>query len=59
MRVYKLFKQGERWRPTLSEAATPTLGRGDVLVRIETASLNYRDLLVVGRTPMPLRMSIS
>lgn len=47
MRLYELnaFDGLDAWRP--SERPEPKPGRGQVLVRLHAASLNYRDLLIV------------
>ncbi len=47
MRVYQIPKPGDIDGLTLCEAPTPKPGRGQVLVRMRAASLNYRDLMVV------------
>jgi NADPH:quinone reductase-like Zn-dependent oxidoreductase len=50
MRLYRLPKFTSIDDLTLSEAPRPTPGRGQVLVKMHAASLNYRDLaIVVGR----------
>ena len=46
MRLYKLPKAESIDDLTLDEAPAPEPGRGEVLVRIRAASLNYRDLVV-------------
>ncbi len=47
MRFYKLPKTGAISDLTLDEKETPQPARGQVLVRMRAASLNYRDLMVV------------
>ncbi|SKA35855.1 NADPH:quinone reductase [Enhydrobacter aerosaccus] len=46
-RVYRLISHEGSPQIRTSEDATPALGPHDVLVRIEAASLNYRDLLIL------------
>jgi NADPH:quinone reductase-like Zn-dependent oxidoreductase len=46
MRLYRLPKTTSLADLTLTEADTPKPGRGQVLVRMRAASLNYRDLMV-------------
>jgi NADPH:quinone reductase-like Zn-dependent oxidoreductase len=46
MRLYQLPKATAISDLTLAEAETPKPGRGQVLVRLRAASLNYRDLMV-------------
>jgi len=46
MRLYRLPRFGGLDDLTLVEAATPRPARGQVLVRLRAASLNYRDLMV-------------
>ena len=46
MRLYRLPKHTGIDDLTLAEADTPKPGRGQVLVRMRAASLNFRDLLV-------------
>jgi NADPH:quinone reductase-like Zn-dependent oxidoreductase len=46
MRVYRLPKATSLDDLTLAEMDRPSPGRGQVLVRMRAASLNYRDLLV-------------
>lgn len=46
MRIYRLASPEQGSRPLLAEAKVPALARNEVLVRIEAASLNYRDLLI-------------
>ena len=58
MRVYQIPKPAGIDSLVLREAPKPTPGRGEVLVRMRAASLNYRDLMVLtGRyargTPLP------
>ena len=47
MRVYQIPKPEGIDSLTLREAPTPKPGRGQVLVRMRAASLNYRDLMVL------------
>ncbi len=58
MRAYQIPKPEGIESLVLREAATPKPGRGQVLVKMRAASLNYRDLMVLtGRyargTPLP------
>jgi NADPH:quinone reductase-like Zn-dependent oxidoreductase len=57
MRLYRLPKATGLDDLTLAEANRPTPGRGQVLVRMRAASLNYRDLMVAsgryGAGPLP------
>jgi NADPH:quinone reductase-like Zn-dependent oxidoreductase len=46
MRLYRLPRQTGFDDLTLAEAETPHCGRGQVLVRMHAASLNFRDLSV-------------
>ena len=46
MRLYRLPRQTGFDDLTLAEAETPRCGRGQVLVRMHAASLNFRDLSV-------------
>ncbi|HZE46548.1 MAG TPA: NAD(P)-dependent alcohol dehydrogenase [Xanthobacteraceae bacterium] len=46
MRQYRFPRIGSIDDLTLAETATPTPGRGQALVRLRAASLNYRDLMV-------------
>jgi len=46
MRLYRLNRIGSIDDLTLAEADVPRPGRGQVLVRMRAASLNYRDLMV-------------
>jgi len=48
MKLYRLTRHADGPRPTLTEAPLPEPGPHEVRVRIEAASLNYRDLLVLG-----------
>ncbi|MFT8243162.1 zinc-dependent alcohol dehydrogenase family protein [Roseomonas sp. BN140053] len=47
MRLYRLPKSGAIEDLTLAEVEQPRPARGQVLVRMRAASLNYRDLMVV------------
>jgi hypothetical protein len=47
MRLYRLPKAAGIDSLTMAEADVPTPGRGQVLVRMRAASLNYRDLMIV------------
>ena len=47
MRLYTLPKVGSIHDLTLAEAPTPTPGRGQALVRLRAASLNFRDLMII------------
>ncbi len=47
MRQYQLPQAGRIEALTLTEAARPTAGHGQAVVRIRAASLNYRDLMIV------------
>ncbi len=47
MRIYQIPKPGDIDALVLREAPTPKPGRGQVLVRMRAASLNYRDLMVI------------
>ena len=47
MRLYHLSQHANSVGPLLVEGATPVPGPGEVRVRIEAASLNFRDLLVL------------
>lgn len=52
MRAYEIERASGIDALTLVEKPTPTPGPGQVLVRLRSASLNYRDLMVVeGRYP--------
>src|SRR4051812_29316678 len=58
MRVYRIPRPDGIDSLTLQEAPIPRPGRGEVVVRMRAASLNYRDLmLLTGRyargTPLP------
>jgi NADPH:quinone reductase-like Zn-dependent oxidoreductase len=58
MRVYQIPKPEGVDSLVLRETPTPKPGRGQVLVRMRAASLNYRDLMVLTgryarRTPLP------
>ncbi|MDR6287583.1 NADPH:quinone reductase-like Zn-dependent oxidoreductase [Inquilinus ginsengisoli] len=46
MRLYRFPRIGSIDNLTLAEAETPVPGRGQALVRLRAASLNYRDLMV-------------
>ncbi|MEQ9125891.1 MAG: NAD(P)-dependent alcohol dehydrogenase, partial [Alphaproteobacteria bacterium] len=46
MRLYRLPKTDGIDSLTLVEEPTPKPGRGQILVRMRAASLNYRDLMV-------------
>ena len=46
MRLYRLPKAGSIDNLTSMEAETPRPGRGQALVRMRAASLNYRDLVI-------------
>ncbi len=56
MRSYRLTGHDN---PTvvLGDSQDPTVGRGDVLVDLRAASLNYRDLVVAGRTKQTIPLS--
>jgi NADPH:quinone reductase-like Zn-dependent oxidoreductase len=47
MRLHRLPKAGNIDNLTLAEAEVPKPGRGQVLVRMRAASLNYRDLAII------------
>jgi NADPH:quinone reductase-like Zn-dependent oxidoreductase len=47
MRLYRLSQHAKPAGPLLAEGDTPVPGPGEVRVRIEAASLNFRDLLVL------------
>lgn len=47
MRLYRLPRATGIDSLTMTEAEIPTPGRGQVLVRMRAASLNYRDLMIV------------
>ncbi|HLJ65709.1 MAG TPA: NAD(P)-dependent alcohol dehydrogenase [Stellaceae bacterium] len=47
MRAYKLTRDGDRIRPILTDTPLAPPGPGEVRVRLEAASLNYRDLIVL------------
>jgi NADPH:quinone reductase-like Zn-dependent oxidoreductase len=47
MRIYQIPKPEGIDSLVLREAPTPKLGRGQVLVKMRAASLNYRDLMVL------------
>lgn len=47
MRIYRLNSSEDGWHLKKSEEQPPQLGPRDVLVRIEAASLNYRDLIIL------------
>ena len=62
MRLYRLTRQPGGVKLTLTEAPIPEPGLGEVRVRIEAASLNYRDLLVLdgaGRNGLDGRIPLS
>ena len=63
MRLYRLPKAGDINDLTLTEAADPTVGPGQVRVRLRAASLNYRDLMIVrdqyGRPARPGLVPVS
>jgi NADPH:quinone reductase-like Zn-dependent oxidoreductase len=46
MKVYELTNDGGRVDLKIVERPVPVAGRGEVLVRIRAASLNYRDILI-------------
>ncbi|PXW66574.1 NAD(P)-dependent alcohol dehydrogenase [Methylobacterium sp. B4] len=57
MRAYEMSAADglDSWRS--AERPTPELGRGQVLVRLRAASLNYRDLLICeGRYPFAINL---
>ena len=46
MKLYRLIRHADGMRPTLTDAPVPEPGPGEVRLRVEAASLNYRDLIV-------------
>ncbi len=46
MKLYRLIRHADGLRPILTEAPVPEPGPGEVRLRVEAASLNYRDLIV-------------
>ena len=52
MRLYRLKHTGNSVRPVLAEAPDPSPATDEVLVKIRAASLNYRDLLLLGDPAM-------
>jgi NADPH:quinone reductase-like Zn-dependent oxidoreductase len=47
MRLYRLMRRADGVKPTIAEAPILEPGPGEVRVRIEAASLNYRDLIIL------------
>ncbi len=47
MRAYRLTRNGDKIQPILSNVPFPHPGPGEVRLRVEAASLNYRDLIVL------------
>src|SRR5258708_1021554 len=55
MRAYQLDKLGGLDSLTLVERDVPSPGLGEVLVRVQASSLNFRDLIILsGRYPIPV-----
>ncbi len=55
-KLARLVSRGDTLAVDLGEGPMPQPGPGEVLVRVEAASLNYRDLLVLrGQYPLPAR----
>ena len=55
MRAYQLDRIGSLDGLVLTERDIPSLGVGEVLVRVRASSLNFRDVMILnGQYPMPV-----
>ena len=60
MKVYRHIKSGDMTTLKVREEALPEVGSGQVLVRVQASSLNFRDIIIAQglaswRTTCPCR----